>query len=379
MKKKSFLFEIVASLLLIASLSGTANAVVQIVSSSPKKFIQGNYSYNQLPLHIYYDKWLPDDINGSNINARVKVYARSEGNFQELFTDGWTPDSMSCWLPTSLLKNQGFLQVKVTVDGVDSNVFSISIVAAPSKPPVITSVSPDHFDVTNGAVSADLNINVSNIDGWGFTGVLIDGKSAFIGNLIIQPGEETYGTIMTSMPKELLTKSAQHTVQVKTRAGLSNIVNVMVGTLANIKSVNPGFKLADPITITKLTPSFLTKAQTSAGAPEVSITAIFSGATPKSILYRIDKTGAWYQIQQPIIFGNQATFSLPFGILQPKSLVEIKMVNDTGEAIKDLNVVPDAQDKPESMLQQSNTLKPVLPGTQEKTKNPVRVNPLPPK
>ena len=221
-------------LLCVILFSSTAYAAVQIVSSSPKKFIQGDYSLNELPLDIYYDKWLPNDINGSNIKDRVKVYARSEGNFQELFTGGWTPDSRKCWVPTSLFKIQGFLQVKVTVDGVDSNAFSIPIVAAPSKPPVITSVSPDHFDVTNGAVSADLNINVNNIDGWGFSGVLIDGKSAYIGNLIIQPGEENFGTIMTSMPKEFLTKPAQHTVQVQTRAGYSNIVKVMVGTLNNI-------------------------------------------------------------------------------------------------------------------------------------------------
>lgn len=221
-------------LLCVILFSATAYAAVQIVSSSPKKFIQGDYSLNELPLDIYYDKWLPNDINGSNIKDRVKVYARSEGNFQELFTGGWTPNSQSTWIPTQLLKNQGFLQAKVTVDGVDSNVFSISIIAAPSKPPVIMSISPDHFDLTNGADPASLTLSVNNIDGYGFSGVLIDGNPAFIGKIILQPGEDAGGTIMTWMPKELLTKSAQHTVQVKTRAGLSNIVKVMVGTLNNI-------------------------------------------------------------------------------------------------------------------------------------------------
>jgi hypothetical protein len=337
--------------------SATTCAAVQIVSSSPKKFIQGDYSISSLPLEVYYANPLPNDITGFNVNDRVKIYARAEGNFQLLTSSGWTPDSQNTWIPTQLLKNQGYLQVKVTVDGVDSNVFSISIVPPPNKPPVIMSVSPDHFDLTNGTDSESLIVMVNNIDGYSFSGVLIDGNPAFVGNVILQPGEDAGGTIMTWMPKELLTKSAQHTVQVQTRAGQSNIVKVMVGTLNIFKSSNIELKpVSKPLTITILSPSFLTKAQTSAGAPPVSVTAIFSGSTPETILYRVDKAGAWYQIQQPIIFGNQATFSLPCGTLQPKSVVEIKMVNATGEAVKSL---------------------PILLGAQDIQKTPVSVKPLP--
>lgn len=222
-------------LLFTVLFSATAHAVVQIVSSSPKKFIQGDYPSNQLPLDIYFDKWLPDDINGSNVGARVKVYVRSEGNFQQLFTSGWTPDSQSCWFPTALLKNKGFLQVKVTVDGVDSNVFSIPIYPPPTQPPAIINVTPNHFDVTDGSSPANMDVLVSNIDGYGFSGVLVDGKPIFISHVVLLPGDDTGGTIVTGMPKELLTKSGTHTIQVTTRAGKSNIVNVTVGVTNIIK------------------------------------------------------------------------------------------------------------------------------------------------
>jgi len=74
--------------------------------------------------------------------------------------------------------------------------------------------------------------------------------------------------------------------------------------------------------------------------PPVSITAIFSGSEPKTIWYRIDKSGDWCLIQQPIIFGNQATFSMPFGTLLPKFEIEIKLVNIAGESLKSLNILP---------------------------------------
>lgn len=236
-------------LLFVILFSAVADAgVVQIVSSSPKKFIQGNYSMNELPLDIYYDKWLPDDINGSNINDRVKVYGRSEGNFQQLNTGGWTPDSRKCWFPTSFLTNQGFLQVKVTVDGVDSNVFSIVIAAPPSQPPKIIKIEPNQFPVKAGADSQSLYITASNIDGWGFTGASIDGTSAFIGQLVLQPGNDNWGTITIQMPKEYFTKAGTHKVQVSNRVGKSNIVNVTVGSSFRKATTNFDIKKVVPKT-----------------------------------------------------------------------------------------------------------------------------------
>jgi hypothetical protein len=95
-------------LLCVILFSAAAYAAVQIVSSSPKKFIQGDYSLSQLPLEVYYENPLPNDITGFNVNDRVKIYARSEGNFQQLTSSGWTPNSQSTWIPTQLLKKSRF-------------------------------------------------------------------------------------------------------------------------------------------------------------------------------------------------------------------------------------------------------------------------------
>jgi len=90
MKKKSFLFEIVASLLLIASLSGTANAVVQIVSSSPKKFIQGNYSYNQLEqgYNALFSNYVLDNLKQKlDIEIEHKIWNKIRASWRASYQD----------------------------------------------------------------------------------------------------------------------------------------------------------------------------------------------------------------------------------------------------------------------------------------------------
>ena len=206
-------------------------AQVEISGTNPKKFVQGDYpsETSSLPLDIYFNKALSDDINGTNIKARVKVYGRSEGAFEEIHTSGWTPKSRGVWIPTRLFKNKGFLQLKVSVDGHDSAIYNIPIAPAPSKPPSITKIIPDKFSVTDGSKAESISIYGLYVDPWGFSRVLIDGKDVSIGRVDLQPGEDPGGTVIAWMPKEYLKQYGTHTIQLVNRAGKSNVVHVLVG------------------------------------------------------------------------------------------------------------------------------------------------------
>ncbi len=220
--------------------SVTANAAVQISGSIPKKFLAGNYSPTTWALDVYFSPYLPNDITGFNVGSRVHIYGRSEGNFQELFCSGWSPASETVWVPTQLLANQGTLQVKVAIDGVDSPIYNIPIVPGPTQLPIIQSITPNVIPKV-GSASAIIAIRGLNFDSYGFAGVSIDGKGNYIGRIDLEAGNDPGGTISISVPKEILAVKGDHAVCVGNRVGLSNVMNFSVGyeirkaTLQNIK------------------------------------------------------------------------------------------------------------------------------------------------
>ena len=232
--------------------SAAAIAAVQISGSSPRKFIAGNYSPTTWALDVYFSPYLPDDINGFNIKDRVHVYGRSEGNFQELFSSGWTPSKKVVWVPTQLLKNPGSLQVKVTVDGVDSSIYNIPIVPGPTQLPTIQSISPN-FIPKVGSASETIAIRGVNFDSYAFTGVSIDGKSVYIGRIDWEAGNDPGATILISVPKEILAVKGYHNVRVGNRVGLSSGVNFKIGydvqkaPTFKIKPQNPALKGAHTV------------------------------------------------------------------------------------------------------------------------------------
>ncbi len=207
-----------------------AFAQVAISGTEPRLFIQGDYpqAADRLPMEISFDPVLPADITGYTVNSHLKIYTRAQGDFEPLALSGWTRSSVNVWVPTRLFKQSGVLQIKANVDGGDTPIFNVSIAPAPSQAPQITGVSPDRFSVTDGAKDEALSIFGINVDPWGFTQVLIDGKAASIGNVYPAAGSDT-GTVVAWMPGSALSKEGVHTVQLGSRAGKSNTVKVVVG------------------------------------------------------------------------------------------------------------------------------------------------------
>ncbi len=222
----------------------SAAAAVNISHVFPERFVAGDYHSGTLPLDLTLAPKLPDDVTGYTINKKVHTYARSEGNFEEIHSSGWTPTSLTVWVPTKLLKNRGFLQIKVTVDGEDSPLYSMEISPMPGQPPAITEISPKNFPISQKKLS--FSVRGTNMDGLDFIGVLVDGKPAFVGAYDLFAGN-TSGWATAWMTEDNLNHPGIHKIQLVNRAGASAPVTVMVGKLTM-----PNVQIA-PKTITEKT------------------------------------------------------------------------------------------------------------------------------
>ncbi|MGH7198020.1 MAG: hypothetical protein ACREH5_04675 [Candidatus Omnitrophota bacterium] len=214
---------------LLVFLAATPAGAAEIASSEPVKFLQGKYGDSSLPLtiHFHKDHILPADVTGFNVNARVKVFGRNEGEFEALHSSGWSRSHLVIWIPTKMLMRRGYLQVKVRFDGRDSDIFNVPVLPPPAAPPVITKVEPSNFAIS--AKSESIYIYGKNIDNYGFSSILVNGKGIFVGNVIL--GEGDSGLVIGQMPKEYLGAHAAYSVQLATRAGKSSPVNVCVACI----------------------------------------------------------------------------------------------------------------------------------------------------
>ncbi len=205
----------------------TAQAVT-ISRTEPHNFIVNDT--NSGSVNIYLQNALPPDINGYNIRNRVKVYARAEGNFQPVLSTGWTADMLTVELPVQqLVTHLGLVEVKVAVDGQDSPLFAIPVVAPPSQPPTISDVVIFPSDTSTnkqGETYVSVKFYATNLDAVDHTAAMLDGHGLTIGRL-----NRDQGYVDAWMPSSYLDKTAVLHLQMANRAGTSKPFDKMIGEL----------------------------------------------------------------------------------------------------------------------------------------------------
>ena len=212
---------------LAMALVATAQAVT-ISRTEPRNFIVNDM--NSGSVNIYLQNRLPGDINGYNIRNRVKVYARAEGNFQPVLSTGWTADMLAVELPVQqLVTRLGLVEVKVAVDGKDSPLFAIPVVAPPSQPPTISDVVIFPSDTSTnkqGETYVSVKFYATNLDAADHTAPMVDGHGLSIGRL-----NRDQGYVDAWMPSSYLDKTAVLHLQLSNRAGASKPFDKMIGEL----------------------------------------------------------------------------------------------------------------------------------------------------
>ncbi len=107
------------------------------------------------------------------------------------------------------------------------------------------------------------------------------------------------------------------------------------------------------LAITSALPAVLNAADVAPGAPAKAFQIGYSGSTPDIVEIRIDGTGSWSKIPDPLIIRNRVSFSLSLGAYKPAKKVEIRLRNSVSEAVKAYAIIP-------SLGAQANKVTPVV-------------------
>jgi hypothetical protein len=166
------------------------------------------------------------DTNGRTFSSDVKVLMRhSGGSFSPVRVTRWSNTVLGTELNSSVapLTSPGSLEFQVIVRGVSSNIASLPLIAAPTNPPLITSVSPSHFAINmTGTRDYLFRVIAKNVG---------DDTQPFVGSEKAEIGLAFFaeGIVDVWLPNDLRSKSGTYPVKLVGSNGTSNEVSISVG------------------------------------------------------------------------------------------------------------------------------------------------------
>jgi len=173
-----------------------------------------------------YGHGLVANTTGYTFNSDVRILVRHNGgSFAPTGSTGWGPDNVGVELRCADFSQTvpGQLDFQIVLRGVPSNVVTIPLMAIPSRPPSISSVSPSQRDVGLTGAS-DYLLQVVGKDMPDDTSATIGGERAPIGRANF--GE---GVMSIWVPKDLQSRAGTYAVQLHNSRGDSNTVNLTIG------------------------------------------------------------------------------------------------------------------------------------------------------
>jgi hypothetical protein len=300
---------IVGALVLLGSHAAAA-AAPHIAATHPAK-IQSNEAPHDIT--ISGSGFIPA---GSPLQAldKQRVFLRmgTQGGFVETpmeipGSQGWGESGFSAKYPSGLTLAPGGLQIKVIVNGVESNVFSIPVIAPP--PPAVPHITSIwHAETVAGSTDYYFILRVSG------TGIDYQTRPRFQGQEDIPFVRSLVeGFVQFSVPEAYRHQPGRYSVQLVNAQGYSNFGwwdLVVKPKLA---------QLAPP----SISPAALTT--------PLAVTLTFEGSSPKQVLRRVDG-GGWAPVAHGPIVGYSTKVQLDLPALKPEKTIDLKLSNAAGES-----------------------------------------------
>ncbi|GLH74406.1 hypothetical protein GETHLI_29080 [Geothrix limicola] len=269
--------------------------------------------------------------SGPNDPGRRHIYIRLGGG-------AWTESGISIRdisdrdmgisvLSQPYLASPGTLEIKVAIDGVDSNVLTIQV---RKLAPQLDSASPDQILLSPTADESAFKVGlrgrywVTPIE-W-----VINGKS--YGSLYQHPD---YGDEVISWPGALR-KAGVYMVQLKNALGTSEarvveLVGAPVLTGTTPAAIHPSDLAPKPTTAAAAAPASPASPMR-ALAPVFELRAAFQGSAPTKVAWRTDLT-AWQEVgARGAVKGSEVRLPIPVEALERAAWVEIQLANKVGES-----------------------------------------------
>lgn len=237
MPSARFLFVALVALWCLAGIAPAA-ANPNVTSIDPKSLFAcaGPYS-SRAGVTLYGSGLVASDTTGYTINSDVQIMVRHNGgSFAPTQLSGWNSGQLSAQLRCADFSQTvpGWLEFQVILRGVAGNVFSVPLMAIPSGPPSLTSVSPSQRDVgLTGTFDYLVRVRGTNMPD--DTKATIDGEGAGIGRAWFSDG-----FMDIWVPIGLRSKPGVYAVQLHDSKGASNTVNLTIGKTYNLSLGNIG-------------------------------------------------------------------------------------------------------------------------------------------
>ncbi len=217
------------ALVALCCLAGLAPVAANpnITSIDPKSLYVclGPYSSSR-SVTLYGSGLIAPDTTGYTINSDVRIMVRHNGgSFAPTNMTGWTSGELRAELQCVNFSQTvyGGLEFQVVLRGVPGNIFTVPLMALPSGPPTLSSVSPNQRDV--GLTGTfDYLVRVRGTDMPDDTTATIGGEGALIGRAWFSDG-----FMDIWVPNDLRSKPGVYTVQLHDSRGASNTVSLTIG------------------------------------------------------------------------------------------------------------------------------------------------------
>jgi hypothetical protein len=288
--------------------------------------------------------------SGPNDPTRCHIYLRQEGG-------AWTErgvsqvsgsnTSLTISFPTQpYLATAGRLDFKMTVDGRESNTFTITV---RRELPKLDSVSPDQILLKPGLDESAFKIGLRGQFWVSPTAWWVNGK--YYGWCFQHPD---LGDQVITWPGELRTAGI-YTIQLKNPLGASETRTVeLVGAPVLTGSVPA---VIHPSDLSPKAPSAPAATATTPGKPQLQnsvqiqsnqlylptfeLRATFQGSAPTTMSWQTDQT-TWQDVPvKGAVKGSEVHLSLPVRALLPAAWVELRLVNKVGESKLRIPRAPD--------------------------------------
>ena len=334
-----------ASALLLAVTSiATAAQVVrkpQITTTEPQHYMaigQGTDGplHGRISIQLRGVQLAAPDTSGRTFSKDVEVFMRRDArDWSRVVTEGNSLDeSVASWGPARIsvqfvgdkwLRDPGYIQFKVVVRGVESDVYSVDVVPRSQRPPVIRKVNQTSPFLTTRQDDHDWGFRLLADNLTPAARLLIDGQVIRWEYL-----DPVSNLIDASIPKALRNNPGRHSMQVQTELGKSALWWV---------------DITAPPAIVRLVPADMMTARaggtTPGGQPRLvgaaPVVVHFTGSVPSEVAVRADG-GPWRMLKPSATSDGKLTLLLPAAYRDKPASVEIRLTNAAGEATATLAV-----------------------------------------
>ena len=304
----------------------------EITSTDP-----GQYKQNSAAqfLELHGKDLIPDGSTYQTIPVDVKVFFDDGQGWKqgkiEIPGKGWGKGSLTVTAPLGVVPTVPSLKVKLTVKGVDSNVYAIPVFTLNADgPPKITSIRPQATAVGSGSYNFVIEVFANG----SASGLLYFNQQMVPNYLCIAQSPDV---VLYRFPAPDAIKNSPGGYPIQLKGGSRGDSNIVF------------WSLLEQLAITSAAPAILSAADFAPGAPSKAFQFGFSGSAPDSIDIRIDEAGSWSKISGPIVMGKQVFVGISLAAYKPAKKVEFRLKNAVSEAVKSYTIAPSLQAPQEKM------------------------------